>query len=200
MTLHEGRIWCEPHTSGAYEGGARFLFTLPKPIAAAKPGPKVDNGHDIRMPTTNPSHLANVLLVDDREADAELTRVLLQVRDKLKFNLIVARGGQEALDTLRAAADRGDTVDLLLLDINMPGMNGFEMLERLRKDKELGRTAVVMCSGSTYDDDLARAEELGAAGYMVKPPSLEQLKPMLPALPGLRLHLAEGDNRLTRAA
>lgn len=147
-----------------------------------------------------PEKLANVLLVDDRKSDIELTRVFLQVRDKMQFNLSVANGAREALEALKQARGRNETIDLLLLDINMPGMDGFEMLERLQADDTLKDIVVIMCTGSTYDQDQSRARELGASGYMVKPASLAQLKPMLAAIPALNL-ADEGETvRLTRAA
>ena len=64
----------------------------------------------------------------------------------------------------------------MLLDINMPRMDGFELLERMRTDKMLDRVAVVMCSTSTYDEDISRALELGACGYLTKPPEFPRLK------------------------
>lgn len=147
-----------------------------------------------------PQSLANVLLIDDRKADVELARVFLQVRDKMQFNLKVASGAKEALEMLKHAVASGEVVDLLLLDINMPGMDGFELLEAVRRDAALKHIAVVMCTGSTYDQDQARAQALGAAGYMVKPASLAQLRPMMTAIPALKLDL-EGENvRLLRAA
>jgi len=82
----------------------------------------------------------------------------------------------------------------------MPGMDGFELLEAVRRNATLKHIAVVMCTGSTYDQDQARAKALGAAGYMVKPASLAQLRPMLTAIPSLRLE-PEGEGvRLLRAA
>ncbi|HTN40967.1 MAG TPA: response regulator [Asticcacaulis sp.] len=147
-----------------------------------------------------PNKLANVLLIDDRKADIELARVFLQVRDKLQFNLKIANGAKEALDMLRQAVAPDETVDLLLLDINMPGMDGFELLEHIRQDKILRDIAVVMCTGSTYDQDQARAQALGAAGYMVKPASLAQLKPMLTDIPTLKLACEGEEIRLMRAA
>ncbi len=131
--------------------------------------------------------LANVLVVDDRKADIELTRVFLQLRDKLHFNLREAGGGREGLTTLQTAKQRDEAIDLVLLDISMPGMDGFEMLQAMRNDDTLQDIAVVMCTGSTYEGDLARARVLGAAGYMVKPASLEQLRPVIRELPGLEL-------------
>ncbi len=144
--------------------------------------------------------LANVLLIDDRKADIELARVFLQVRDKMQFNLKVANGAKEALETLKQAVMHGEFIDLLLLDINMPGMDGFELLEAVRRDTSLKDIAVVMCTGSTYGQDQARAQALGAAGYMVKPASLAQLKPMLTDIPTLKLDCEGEGVRLMRAA
>jgi CheY-like chemotaxis protein len=145
-------------------------------------------------------HLANVLLIDDRKADVELARVFLQVRDKMQFNLKVAHGAREALETLKQAMAQGEVIDLLLLDINMPGMDGFELLEQVRRDPALKHIAVVMCTGSTYGQDQARAQALGAAGYMVKPASLAQLKPMMSDIPSLKLDCEGEGVRLMRAA
>jgi len=194
IDMHGGRIWCE---SGDGDG-ASFLFTLPRSPwdVAGQPG-EADRGVAIRLPD---GKLANVLLVDDREADIELTRVLLRDRDKIDFNLSVARGGAEALKRLAEAHASDDAIDLILLDINMPGMDGFETLTRLRADDVLKGTPVVMCTGSTYDRDMERAETLGAAGYMVKPASLEQLKPMMSNLGKLTLNPEGKRQRLLRTA
>ena len=193
MALHGGAIWCESRPGE----GASFHFALPKPESAS---PSLEASGEMSGGEVKGRRLANVLLVDDREADVELTRVFLQVRDKCEFNLTVARGGQEALDALRQAQSRGEGYDLLLLDINMPGMDGFEMMEEMARDAAICQTAVVMCSGSTYEDDLRRATELGAAGYMVKPASMAQLKPMIATIPALKLDQAGDASRLLRAA
>jgi CheY-like chemotaxis protein len=147
-----------------------------------------------------PERTANVLLIDDRRADVELTRVYLQVRDRMRFNLMVAHGAVEALAVMRRTIAGGDAIDLLLVDINMPGMDGFELLETVGHDPDLKQIAVVMCTGSSFDQDQARARAMGAAGYMVKPASLAQLKPVLADIPALRLDDEAGGVRLTRAA
>jgi signal transduction histidine kinase len=195
VDLHGGRIWCE----SAPGEGASFLFTVPKSDGDIISPTMLSPSTGVAIRLSN-GKLANVLLVDDREADIELTRVLLRDRDKIDFNLSVARGGAEALKRLAEAHDSEQPIDLILLDINMPGMDGFETLSRLRADEVLKGTAVVMCTGSTYDRDMERAETLGAVGYMVKPASLEQLRPMMSNLNGLRLSAEGARQQLLRSA
>lgn len=194
VAMHGGRIWCESR-----EGeGATFHFTLPKPADAARTGDaQAAKG---AAPAGLTAGLAHVLLVDDREADIELTRILLRDRDKAEFDLTVARSGSEALDVLRKARLSGERFDLILLDINMPGMDGFETLEALRREGDFADMAVVMCTGSTQDCDQEQARKLGAAGYMVKPASLAQLRPMLDAVPALRWQDNGPAARLLRVA
>ena len=146
------------------------------------------------MPSSRsaPDDLTRVLLVDDEVRNLE---VLESILESPGLQLVRAQTPEEAL----LALVQGEFA-CLVLDVQMPGMSGFEMLEELRKDKAIPPVAVVMCSGSTYEDDLRRAENLGAAGYMVKPPSLDQLKPMLAVLPDLHLDQEGRDNRLMRAA
>ncbi len=128
--------------------------------------------------------LAHVLLVDDREEDLEMTRIALFRRPKLRCNIHIARDGREAYDFL---ANSGFTVDLILLDINMPDVNGFELMQRMQENAQLQTITIVMCSGSDHVPDQLRAQKLGAAGYLLKPPRYAQLKDIIDRLPSLIL-------------
>lgn len=178
VASYGGTIWCE----SALGKGATFFFTLPKGEAMTG---EVSAENNI---------LANVLLVDDRKDDIELTRLALR-RDKLKCNILIARDGEEAHGMLQNRKRLEDKIDLLLLDINMPGMDGFDLLERMQQDAALRNIATVMCTGSLYEKDRQRAESLGAIGYLIKPLSLERLMPVIKRAPALQL--LQGDDAIS---
>ena len=194
---HGGKIWYEPGEGGK---GATFFFTLPKPNTPARPqqAGKPSVAQTVPVPQDKP--LASVLLVEDNEADIELTRVLLLERAGLKCNFLVAHDGYEALTMLRAESHKTGNIDLMLLDINMPGMDGFDLLERMQREDALKSIPVVMCSTSTYDKDMERAQSLGVAGYMSKPAEIDKLKPILAATRSVQLRQDGSGYSLLRAA
>ncbi|WP_412062937.1 response regulator [Rubrivirga sp. IMCC45206] len=113
-------------------------------------------------------HGVTLLLVEDDAVDAEaLQRAFRQQRIANPF--VVVRDGVEALATLRG--ENGITVPhpfLVLLDMNMPRMNGVEFLEALRADPALSRTVVFVLTTSDRDDDKIAAYEHHVAGYILK--------------------------------
>ena len=84
--------------------------------------------------------------------------------------------GELALSWLRSTAQ---LPDLILLDINMPGLSGFDVLTTLKHDDRLKRVPVVMLTSSDLTADIARAYELGASGYISKPSYLHDLRAVL---------------------
>ena len=114
--------------------------------------------------TRNP---LNILLVDDDEVDVMNVKRAFE-KNHITNPLFVAGNGLEALEKLR-----GDEVPkgrrLVLLDLNMPRMNGIEFLRELRKDSELAATPVVVLTTSNDDCDKVEAYNLNVAGYLVKP-------------------------------
>lgn len=192
-----GKIWCEP-TPGK---GATFLFTLPKNIPAEKDQTAATAAKSAgSAPQTNGKTLANVLLVDDSRADIEMTRFRLLERSQLQCNFIVARDGEEAIAKLSSRTAEDGPIDLMLLDINMPEMDGFELLERIRADNALKATVVVMCTGSIYDKDMARAISLGARGYLTKPVEFQQLKSVIDKTDSIQLQAQDKGFALLRVA
>jgi CheY-like chemotaxis protein len=116
-----------------------------------------------------------------RAAHPRLPVVMLYITAPLgmRCNFLVVHDGQEGLSTIRDQGARNDPVDLILLDINMPVMNGFQMLEAMGRDAVYGRTPVVMCSGSTREEDKTRSRALGAIAYLVKTVRFEALQPII---------------------
>lgn len=109
----------------------------------------------------------NILLVEDDEVDVMNVRRAFE-RNNVSNPLFVAGNGLEALEMLR-----GDRIPrerrLILLDLNMPKMNGIEFLETLRADPELASTPVVVLTTSNDDQDKIDAYNFNVAGYLLKP-------------------------------
>ncbi|HEU5047200.1 MAG TPA: response regulator [Rickettsiales bacterium] len=194
---HGGEIRCESELGK----GTTFLFTISKPAsAAASQSAAQDKATQNGPAKTGELPLANVLLVEDNEADIELARIMLIEEAGLQCKLIVAHDGQEAIAAMHANQEKNESVDLVLLDINMPGMNGFELLEHMQKEEELHRIPVVMCTTSDYGKDVNNAKKLGAKGYITKPAGLEGLKPIIETIPTISLCSRGSGYALLRAA
>ena len=116
------------------------------------------------------SRAVEILLVEDEPADARLTREAL--RDARVINEIhVVPDGTEAMQYLRregpyASAKRPD---LVILDLNLPGKDGREVLEEIKADQDLRQIPVVVLSTSSAESDIAKAYEYQASCYIVKP-------------------------------
>jgi CheY-like chemotaxis protein len=89
-------------------------------------------------------------------------------RNHITNPLTIAGNGLEALTKLRSGEIRGNR-RLILLDLNLPRMNGIEFLRELRKDPELASTPVVVLTTSNDEADRIDAYELNVAGYLLKP-------------------------------
>jgi CheY-like chemotaxis protein len=122
----------------------------------------------------------NILLVDDDEVD-----VMTVKRAFSKANITnptyVATNGLEALELLR-----GDLIPpkrrVVLLDLNMPKMNGIEFLRELRKDPALAPTTVIVLTTSNEDRDRVEAYRLNVAGYLLKPVTFQTFAEVMAAL------------------
>jgi CheY-like chemotaxis protein len=128
-----------------------------------------------------------LMLAEDDPDDVILLRKALE-RARLNPPYWVARNGEEVLEFLGREADFGapggrPRASVLLLDLNMPRMNGFQVLEWIRKQRALQSLIVVVLSSSDKESDVRRAYGLGANSYVFKPGSLqgtaEQIKKLL---------------------
>ena len=113
--------------------------------------------------------MINLLLVEDDEVDVQgLKRAF--AKSRIGNPITVARDGIEALEFLRGENGRPKLAKphLILLDLNMPRMNGLEFLEAIRADEDLKRSVVFMITTSKAEEDKARAYAQHVAGYIVK--------------------------------
>jgi two-component system response regulator len=128
----------------------------------------------------------HILLAKDNETDALLVRRAIQIAG-VKAQLQVVRDGQEAVDYLAGVNLYSDRVQhpfpkLMLLDLQMPRLNGFEVLKILRTDLHFTRLPVIVLTNSENPSDIKRAYELGATSYFRKPDSVEGLDEMIHVL------------------
>ncbi len=107
-----------------------------------------------------------ILVVDDSKLMHKMYEVMLR-----QYPLVYASDGRQALDRLR---EHGD-IDLVLLDINMPNMNGLEFLAELRSDAARSDLSVVIISTEGREEDTARGLEAGATAYIKKPFHSEEI-------------------------
>ena len=122
-----------------------------------------------------------ILLVEDNDLDAEkLQRILDRLGDKRV--LTRARDGIEALEILRDAKRRPDPPFVIILDLNMPRMNGQEFLDELRADATLKGLPVVVLTTSDRRADIERAYSNQVSGYLTKPLELEDTAAMLQSI------------------
>ena len=116
---------------------------------------------------------AVVLLVEDNPHDAQLFLLALKKR-MLHSKVFVVKDGAEAVDFIFARGQyehRGNSsaLKVIFLDLKLPKLNGFEVLERVRADKSFTSLPVVVHSSSAVEADISRAFDLGANSYVVKP-------------------------------
>ena len=118
---------------------------------------------------SNKTRPVTILLVDDDDGDAKsVQRAFISAR--IINPLVRAHDGIDALDILRGTngKPRLSSPNLLLVDINMPRMNGIEFVEALRQDVELHRSVVFMLTTSDRDEDKIASYDLNVAGYILK--------------------------------
>ena len=116
-----------------------------------------------------------VLLVEDNPGDIELTRQGLK-EGKVQVNLNVVMDGSEAIDYLRRAGKHAGAVrpDIVLLDLNLPGKDGREVLAEIKADPDLETIPIVVLTTSESEEDLHGAYKLRANCYINKPVDFDQ--------------------------
>ncbi len=122
------------------------------------------------------NELFNLLLIEDDSEDFELIMELMRQSD-MKINASVFKNGDEALTYLLSKT--ANKPDIVLLDLNMPKMNGVEFLEKIKKDEVLRLIPVIVLTTSEDNEDVRKSYYLGASCYIVKPVGLEKFQKLL---------------------
>ena len=139
------------------------------------------------MRTRRPERTFEILLVEDNPGDIRLTKEALK-EGTVRHKLLVACDGEEALTMLRGA-DRCRP-DLILLDLNLPRVDGREVLAEIKSDTELRRIPVVVLSTSTSNEDVICSYDLHANCYLSKPVDMNQFIEVVRSIEGFWLNVA----------
>ncbi|HYL62508.1 MAG TPA: response regulator [Candidatus Methylomirabilis sp.] len=158
-----GRIWVDSE-----EGhGSQFHFTARLRVAEAK---------EIKFGTiASPEILrgVKVLVVDDNHTNC---RILEGMLSRWSMRPASAYGGNAALDQLSAARDIREPFSLILADMHMPDMDGFALVEEIRKRPGLSTATIMMLTSAGHRGDAARCHELGISAYLLKPIRQSELR------------------------
>lgn len=108
-----------------------------------------------------------ILVVEDELATQIMLKLILQ---RSNHRVISVENGQEALSFLSK-----ESIDLMIADVNMPGMDGLTMLQQIRDDKRFQSLPIIMFTGSGDDQIRVRASRMGASGFLTKPASSREV-------------------------
>ena len=162
-----GRIWVESEPGQ----GSCFHFSMMARIAAATAPTEKMEPHALQN--------LGVLVVDDNATNRLL---LAKMLERWKMRPAQAANAAEALQRLQEAKQAGLPFDLVLIDVQMPEVDGFALVEQLGKRSDLGNFAVMMLTSAGQPGDAARCRELGVAAYLTKPVAQEELLPAILAV------------------
>jgi CheY-like chemotaxis protein len=142
--------------------------------------------------TTQYSKPIEILLVEDNPGDVRLTKESLYDA-RIHNNMIVASDGLEAMACLRREGEYAEATrpDLILLDLNLPRMNGFEVLNEIKEDPALKRIPVVVLTTSQAEQDIIQSYDLYANAYVTKPVDLEQFVKVLKSIEDFWLEIVK---------
>ena len=136
-----------------------------------------------RMTQTVPQ--LHIMLIEDSRADAKIIERALREGD-VPHRLTVIRDGRQALDYLNGlldeAADPDREPDLILLDLNLPGLDGYEVLGRIKADPRLRILPVVVLTTSSREEDVIRTYQAGANTYIAKPADYARYREVISAI------------------
>jgi signal transduction histidine kinase/DNA-binding response OmpR family regulator len=154
-----GRIWFESEPGR----GSTFHFVLPFAVPPSGAPPKAEIGDLAGL---------SVLVIDD---NATNRRILGDMVKQWGMEPTLSENGPDGLAALGIAAERGRRQDIILLDCNMPDMDGFALAAAIRQQPDLAGCTIMMLTSVDRTGDARRSKELGLAAYLVKPISQPEL-------------------------
>jgi len=158
-----GTIWVTSEVGR----GSEFHFTAQLQVADSKA---------VEIGTIAPPEIlrgVRVLVVDDNRTNR---RILDGMLNRWEMKVTDVEGGEEALAQLCAAQNSGDPYRLVLTDMHMPHMDGFALVERIRRMPELSAATIMMLTSAGHRGDAARCQELGVSAYLLKPIRQSELR------------------------
>jgi signal transduction histidine kinase/DNA-binding response OmpR family regulator len=150
-----GRLWVESEPGKGSTFGFTARFRLPQVLPGKQELGDMESVRDLR-----------VLVVDDNATSRKILEDMLR---SWRMNPVMADDGQQALDALERASAEGQVFSLVLLDTQMPGVEGFAVAERIQKDPRCMGPIVIMLTSAGLRGDAARCRELGIRAYLPKP-------------------------------
>ena len=161
VQLMKGRIWLESRIGK----GSKFHF-ITRLEVHRKPRPKTRPAgfHDLKH--------VRALIVDDNQTNRQL---LVELLTGWRMSPKAVAGGAAALDKLRQARKTGTPFELVVIDSQMPRMDGFTLAKKIKTHPELAKTRILMLTSSGMRGDAARCRELGISAYLHKPVKQSEL-------------------------
>ncbi len=135
------------------------------------------------MNETQQSPIPRILVVED---DAGMVEMMQHMLSLVRCHVLVARSGETALATLHREFEAGREIDLILLDIMVPGMDGYEVIARVKADPDLRNTAIIMTTALDSVSDKTLGLGLGADDYLTKPFDPQELLARIDAVMRIR--------------